>query len=172
MLAWNFVVLLLRSEKTFYKTLTHPCVAKLSSVMMLSVFRVTSLCHTVTLVSRCLPVPGVSRTECHSRVPVSAPLSLCHRTRLRARVSHCSVPGQPPSHCGHVTSSWHGRHQTLASHHRPARALAASPRPALLISGPGHPWSHPAIPDPPWSLVTTIIRWYPPGSLTLASFSS
>lgn len=39
---------------------------------MLSVFRVTSLCHTVTLVSRCLPVPGVSRTECHSPGPRSA----------------------------------------------------------------------------------------------------
>ena len=166
MLAWNFVVLL-RSEN-FYKTLvskTSVSCEALSSVM-LSVFRVTSLCHTVTLVSRCLPVPGVSRTECHSPGPRSA-RSVSPGPALAVRVWHCSVPGQPPSHCGHVTSSWHGRHQTLASQHRPARAMAASlPRQALLCSSQVqalHPWSHPAIPDPPWSLVTiTVIRWYPP----------
>ena len=126
-------------RKNFYKTLnTSVRVAKLSSVM-LSVFRVTSLCHTVTLVSRCLPVPGVSRTECHSPGPRSAVLAVSPGPALAVRVWHCSVPGQPPSHCGHVTSSWHGRHQTLASQHRPARAMAASlPRQAaLLISGPG-----------------------------------
>ena len=127
-----------------------------------------SRCHDDDDTVRCLPVPGVSHTECHTRVPVCAPLSVSPPGSLA--LSGCTQPGVtlprlPPSR---VTwpGSWHGRHQTLASQHRPGRAgqwgcsahLSQCPHPgtwSLVTLVTGHP-SHPAIPDPPCSPVTII----------------
>ena len=156
----KFCCVVVAVEKNFYKTLTHPCVAKLSSVMMLSVFRVTSLCHTVTLVSRCLPVPGVSHTECHSPGPRSA---LCV-TALGAgpagqsRVARC--PGCPRH------KSRDQLRDTGDTRHWPARLgcpgrLVHRGCSAHLSHCP-HPgtWSlvTPGIPDPPWSPPSDDIR--------------